>query len=193
MRRLYLIAFCLVSSAFAYGKDQPDSDSDGQTLYQQHCASCHGADRLGGVGPALLPGNLSRLRQKAAVKVIAQGRPATQMPGFGDRLNAAQIAALADLIYTPPAQPPRWTLADIRASHRVNHPPGSLPNRPVFEVDDLLNLFIVVELGDHHATLLDGDRLEPIHRFPTRPTGAMFILPRATAGLANSIFIILKP
>ena len=27
---------------------------------------------------------------------------------------------------------------------------------------------VVVELGDHHATLLDGDRLEPIHRFKTR-------------------------
>jgi hypothetical protein len=24
-----------------------------------------------------------------------------------------------------------------------------------------------VEVGDHHATVLDGDRLEPIHRFPT--------------------------
>ena len=30
------------------------------------------------------------------------------------------------------------------------------------------NLFIVVELGDHHATLLDGDKFEPIFRFPTR-------------------------
>jgi Tol biopolymer transport system component len=27
---------------------------------------------------------------------------------------------------------------------------------------------VVVELSDHHATILDGDRLEPIHRFKTR-------------------------
>jgi hypothetical protein len=33
---------------------------------------------------------------------------------------------------------------------------------------DPLNLFVVVETGDHHATILDGDRLEPLHRFATR-------------------------
>ena len=34
--------------------------------YQTHCASCHGVDRLGGTGPALLPGNLERLRRPDA-------------------------------------------------------------------------------------------------------------------------------
>jgi dihydro-heme d1 dehydrogenase len=29
-------------------------------------------------------------------------------------------------------------------------------------------LFVVVEAGDHHATILDGDRLEPLTRFATR-------------------------
>jgi DNA-binding beta-propeller fold protein YncE len=31
-----------------------------------------------------------------------------------------------------------------------------------------MNLFVVVETGDHHATILDGDRFAPIVRFPTR-------------------------
>ena len=31
-----------------------------------------------------------------------------------------------------------------------------------------MNLFVVVETGDHHATILDGDRFEPLARFPTR-------------------------
>ena len=35
-------------------------------LYQEHCSSCHGAGRLGGQGPALLPENLGRLGRKAA-------------------------------------------------------------------------------------------------------------------------------
>ena len=35
-------------------------------LYQTHCASCHGADRLGAMGPALLPENLERLKRPAA-------------------------------------------------------------------------------------------------------------------------------
>ena len=34
-----------------------------QDLYQTHCASCHGPGRLGGIGPALLPENLSRLKK----------------------------------------------------------------------------------------------------------------------------------
>ena len=45
--------------------------------------------------------------------------------------------------------------------------PGSLPDKPVFNADPL-NLFVVVEVGDHHATILDGDKFEPIHRFQTR-------------------------
>jgi DNA-binding beta-propeller fold protein YncE len=37
----------------------------------------------------------------------------------------------------------------------------------VFEAD-LMNLFLVVEIGDHHVTVLNGDTFEPIHRFKTR-------------------------
>jgi hypothetical protein len=60
--------------------------------------------------------------------------------------------------------------ADIRASRIVNFAPGSLPAKPaaVFKGVDMMNLFIVVETGDHHVTVLDGDKLEPIHRFPSR-------------------------
>ncbi len=140
---------------------------DAQTLYAGHCASCHGADRLGGIGPALLPENLARLRKPEAVKTIALGRAATQMPGFADKLKDSEVAALADLIYTPLLKTPTWGEAQIRKSHIVQVKPGTLPDKPVFKADPL-NLFIVVELGDHHATLLDGDRFEPIQRFPTR-------------------------
>lgn len=135
--------------------------------YADHCASCHGAGRLGGMGPALLPENLGRLKRDEAQAVIRDGRPLTQMPPFRDKLSDAQIKALAEFIYTPPAQPPRWELADIRASHVIHNKPGSLPDKPVFKADPL-NLFVVVETGDHHVTILDGDRFEPIQRIPTR-------------------------
>jgi hypothetical protein len=46
-------------------------------------------------------------------------------------------------------------------------PGEKLSDKPAFKADPL-NLFVVVEVGDHHATLLDGDRFEPILRFPTR-------------------------
>jgi hypothetical protein len=137
-------------------------------IYRDNCAECHHQQRLGGMGPALLPGNLKRLRKNAAVGVISNGRVATQMPAFADKLSEADIRALAEYIYTPPEQPPIWGLDEINASHIIHNKASDLPDKPVFEVDDLLNLFLVVELGDHHVTLLDGDRMEPIHRFKSR-------------------------
>lgn len=135
--------------------------------YKQHCAACHGAERLGLMGPALLPDNLKRLRKNKALEVIAQGRAATQMPAFEKLLNEDQRNALVDYIYTPPKVVPSWTEEDILATQVVTHKQGELPNKPVFKAD-LMNLFLVVELGDHHVTLLNGDTFEPIHRFKSR-------------------------
>jgi len=142
-------------------------DVDAAKLYARNCSSCHGVDRLGGVGPALLPENLSRLRKPAAIKTISEGRVATQMLGFGSRLTPTEITALADYIYTPPATEPRWDITEIRASHVQYVDDSSLPAKPVF-TSDPENLFVVVESGDHHVTLLDGDSFEPIARFASR-------------------------
>lgn len=135
--------------------------------YQQHCASCHLPDRLGAAGPALLPENLARLKKDEAARVIREGRSATQMLGFADKLTEQQIAALVEFIYTPLPEMPRWGMAEITASRVQHADAAALGDSPRFEAD-IDNLFVVVELGDHHATLLDGDRFEPIHRFPTR-------------------------
>ncbi|MBF0134662.1 MAG: c-type cytochrome [Magnetococcales bacterium] len=140
---------------------------DANALYQKHCAECHHPERLGGKGPALFPDNLQRLPKPQASKVIAQGRPATQMPGFEKSLNPQQIEELIKYIYQPAQKSLTWDAAAIRASHVVNVQGQDLPAKPVFSADPL-NLFVVVELGDHHVTILDGDHLEPIHRFPSR-------------------------
>ena len=136
-------------------------------LYEQHCAACHAPNRLGAMGPALLPDNLGRLRKAEAVKVIAEGRTATQMPGFSAQLSEEEIAAVADWIYTPVVPAPRWTDDDIKASRIQHVDPVTLSDKPVFDADPL-NLFLVVEAGDHHVSVLDGDKLEPIHRFQSR-------------------------
>ena len=153
----------LIALAFAPAA----AGDEAAALYGKHCAACHGAERLGGTGPALLPENLGRLKQGEAVEVILHGRPATQMPGHADKLTPAQAQSLAKLIYTAPAAVPAWGLKEIEASRVVHNAPGSLPGKPVFKADPL-NLFVVVETGDHHATLLDGDRFEPVARFATR-------------------------
>ncbi len=136
-------------------------------LYQTHCASCHGAGRLGGMGPALLPESLARLKPAQAARMIRDSRPNVQMPAFGGVLDEAQIAALVEHIYRPVEPAPAWGEAEIRASRVEYHAPGSLPAQPQYAADPL-NLFVVVEQGDHHVTILDGDRLEPIARFASR-------------------------
>lgn len=158
--RTFLALLSLLAAMQAVATDTPQ-------LFQQQCAVCHGSDRLGVSGPALLPESLERLERSDALDAITNGRVATRMPAFGERLSVDDIKALADLIYTPLAQAPVWGDAEIRASHIELHAPGSLPDKPAFKAD-MLNLFVVVETGDHHATLLDGDTFEPIKRFPTR-------------------------
>jgi hypothetical protein len=122
------------------------------------------------MGPALLPESLERLKRKDAVATIRDGRAATQMPAFGQILTGAEIEALAEWIHTPVSPAPTWSEADIRNSRIEHFPPGSLPDtrQGVVAKADPMNLFIVVEAGDHHVSVLDGDRMERIHRFPSR-------------------------
>ena len=136
-------------------------------LYQQHCASCHGDTRTGGMGPALLPESLERLRKKDALEVVQHGRAATQMVGYADQLTAAEIASVVDWIYQPAATPPTWGDADIRASRVETAGAKDLPAKPAWTADPM-NIFLVVEGGDHHVSVLDGDRFEVIHRFASR-------------------------
>ncbi len=160
---LFLTLFILSSSA----SHVPADSLPVAKLYADHCATCHQANRLGGSGPALLPENLGRLSKKNAEAVIANGRPATQMQGFSDKLTLAQIQSLVDYIYTPLPTLPVLGLADIKATAVVHNRLETLSPVPIYSADPL-NLFLVVEGGDHHITVLDGDKLEPLTRFPTR-------------------------
>lgn len=160
MRIISLFFLLATSSLQGFAADAP-------TLFSQNCASCHGADRLGGTGPALLPESLERLKKPEALKTVIEGRIATRMPAFAEKLSKEEIQSLLDYVFTPLATAPNWGDAEIRTSRIEVHAPDSLPNKPAFSAD-MLNLFIVVETGDHHATLLNGDTFAPIKRFPTR-------------------------
>jgi cytochrome c55X len=49
-------------------------------LVRQDCGSCHGMTLQGGLGPALLPANLSGKPVEGLVATVAGGRPGTPMP-----------------------------------------------------------------------------------------------------------------
>ncbi len=163
MKKLFPILFAALSApSFNVQAAEP------QKLFMEHCAVCHGPDRLGISGPALLPESLARLRKPEAVKTVTEGRAATQMLGFADKLSKEEIAALVDWFYTPVVPAPTWSEQQMRES-RIVHFTG-LPDRYAaeFKGADMMNLFLVVETGDHHISVLDGDKLEVIARIPTR-------------------------
>lgn len=139
------------------------AQADPAADYAEHCAACHGEDRLGGTGPALIPETLGRVRGIDAV--IAQGRVSTQMEGFADRLSPEAIAALVGYVTAPLDQRPDWSAEQIAASREMNadYQPA---DKPVFAADPL-NITLVVETGDHHVSVLDGDTFEVLDRFAT--------------------------
>ena len=94
MKKRFLFAALLGLAGTAHAAPDP------APLFQQHCIACHGVDRLGGLGPALLPQNLERLKKAEALTVITAGREATQMQGFKDKLKPEELQALAEFIYT---------------------------------------------------------------------------------------------
>jgi dihydro-heme d1 dehydrogenase len=138
-----------------------------QILYQDHCASCHSDDRLGAMGPALLPENLGRMLPSKAEEIIVDGKVASQMPAYKSILTAEEISSLTDYIFSPTEEVPTWDKARIDGSHVVSFKTSALSDKPTFDAD-VLNLFVVVESGDHHVTILDGDTFEPLTRFQSR-------------------------
>ncbi|MFP7570532.1 cytochrome D1 domain-containing protein [Marivita sp. S2033] len=139
--------------------------ADAASDYIDHCAECHGDDRLGGIGPALIPETLGRMRGPNLEAVIAEGRVSTQMPGFSGQLDATEIAAIGEFLQTPLAQVPQWGPEDIAAT-RVLDDDYTAADAPVFDADPL-NITLVVETGDHHVSVLDGDTFEVLDRFET--------------------------
>ena len=137
--------------------------ADPATDFADHCAACHGEDRLGGTGPALIPETLGRVKGLDAV--IAEGRPSTQMAGFADQLSADQIAGLVDYVTAPLGFHPEWTPEQMAESRQMN-PDYRPAEAPVFSADPL-NITLVVETGDHHVSVLDGDTFEVLDRFAT--------------------------
>jgi DNA-binding beta-propeller fold protein YncE/cytochrome c553 len=161
IRRIASISFSLFMLMAVPALAGPDAAK----LYADHCSTCHAPTRLGGTGPALIPESLGRLQGEKLEAVINSGRTATQMQGFGETLSKDEIAALAAYVVTPLAQEPTWTAADIAATRSMvaEYKPAAVP---VFSGDPM-NITLVVETGDHHVSVLDGDSFAVLDRFPT--------------------------
>lgn len=68
---------------------------DAAAIYSQNCSSCHGANREGGGGPALLPERLTK-DPSAYVATITNG--SGPMPTFEGKLTTEEINALVEFL-----------------------------------------------------------------------------------------------
>ncbi len=150
------------------GAAQADPVAD----YNEWCAECHDANRLGGTGPPALipPETLRRMRGPKIEAVIREGRVATQMPAFAEDLSDERITALAEFLKTPPLETiPAWGGADeINASRVMDEDYVAAEAPPVWDADPM-NITLAVETGDHHVSVLNGDTFEVLDRFATPP------------------------
>ncbi len=64
-RRALVLASLMLVCSLSWGDPTDD-------VYQRHCAECHGPDRLGRIGPALLPENLARASSIAALELFRE-------------------------------------------------------------------------------------------------------------------------
>ncbi len=163
----FFAAVLLVGCAANAPKDGTQlSQVNAGSLYQLHCASCHGGNRMGVMGPALIPETLQKMKAPEIQKVILDGRPATQMAGYSKELSSEEARALADYLLRPVEGKFSWTQKEIDASRETLV--GQVAPKPVFQADPM-NLFFVVSHGDHGLTVLDGDRFTTLAHFPMRP------------------------
>lgn len=72
---------------------------DAAAIFGARCAGCHGADRVSGSAPDLVPDHLTAGRE-AYVSIITDG--SGPMPAWGSRLSAEEIDALVDFILSQP-------------------------------------------------------------------------------------------
>lgn len=67
----------------------------GAEVYRMSCASCHGPRGQGGVGPSLV-GIAERRTLEEHLKIVREGSPGTQMPGFAGDLTDEEIEAVVE-------------------------------------------------------------------------------------------------
>jgi len=142
---------------------------DGQSAaqaYADSCAGCHGPDREGGIGPALLPGALVE-NDAFYFDTIKNGRPGTIMPAWGNLgLADEEIWLLLGLLRSQPeGGQADWDLEDISASHTVLIDEATLPPAPTHS-GNMDNLMLVTEREAERIAVFDGDTHTLLGRIP---------------------------
>ncbi len=98
MRHLAWLALSLLFASPLGASDAIDDSRKQalQNLLVQDCGSCHGLTMRGGLGPALLPDDLTSRSPDYLTAIILDGRPGTAMPPWRSLLSPEEARWLAD-------------------------------------------------------------------------------------------------
>jgi len=90
---------------------------DGEKLYTENCAICHGSEGTGGVGiPLALPSFLEQAPDEYLIRTILFGRPGRVMPAFSN-LSHAQAKAITGFIRQwGDSKPPVWDETPVKGN-----------------------------------------------------------------------------
>ena len=124
--------------------------------YRDSCGGCHGLNREGAVGPALVPGSLTE-SDSFYINTIRNGRPGTPMPGWKHILTETETWLLLGLLRSPVDESEAtWEMADITASREVLVEESALPTAPT-HTGNMDNLMLVTEREARRIAVFDGD------------------------------------
>jgi nitrite reductase (NO-forming)/hydroxylamine reductase len=139
------IALLLASQTAAAKSD------DMNQVYQDNCASCHGADLGGYLAPALNSATLKGRSPTAMRTIVMAGSFDTLMPPFYGKLSDDDIRGVLKHLQNTPKQPnPAWTIDDTRKSIKVYiKDESTLPSKPNYSIDDMSNIIGVAARGKY--------------------------------------------
>lgn len=125
--------------------------------FRDSCGGCHGPNREGATGPALIPGRLGS-DDDFYFDIIKNGSPGTVMPAWGTvGMSDEEIWALVGFIRgEPSAEAIQWELNQIAASRQVLVDEATLPEAPAHD-GNLDNLMLVTEREARSIAVFDGD------------------------------------
>jgi cytochrome c55X len=83
---LCLTMTCLLQTVLA-AEPSPERQTTLRNLLKNDCGACHGLTLQGGMGPALLPGNLAGKPDEFLVSTVLNGRKGTAMPPWQPFMN----------------------------------------------------------------------------------------------------------
>lgn len=137
-----------------------------EEYYADSCAGCHGINRDGATGVALIPQRLWA-DDEHYFKLIKEGQPGTVMPGWAALgLTDEEVWALVGLLRSPvEAEQMQWGIDQIDASLVMLVDESTLPTGPTHE-GNVNNLMLVTEREARSIAVFDGDSHQLIARIP---------------------------